>query len=208
MNKKINLYYKFSFVFSIFIGSIYFFVIQKELVGFFIYSVLAPLLLLFPIFLKKIKTITQNYNENLFIIIKISLASIIYIHGIGSLYLYQKPFEYDQIAHFATLFIITLLLMLFLEIINTKPFSKEKGSMFLKFLAIFVFGFLGGLINEIIQFLSDQTFGSKMFFDSDQTIKEDAITDIRANILGIIFGLLFLKIKWKNIKKTILKNLR
>ncbi len=205
-SKIIDFFYILSFFFSFAVGVFYFYLTKNELVGFFIYTAAGPLLLSIPLFLKKIKVIYENYNDNLNKLVKLSLFSIVYAHGFGSLGLYDKSFEYDQIAHFITLVFTTILLALLYRIIIVDVLKRKEHKLFIVFSVLFLLGILGGALTEIIQFFSDKFFGSNMFFDTDQIINIDVLTDMRANLLGSLAGILFLKLKWSKIKEKIIKN--
>jgi len=139
-------------------------------------------------------------------ILKLFVSMIIYVHSIGSLWLYKQPFQYDQLAHFITLVLVTIMLAFLYKIITVDILKRKESSLFFMFSILFILGFFGGVLNELIQFSSDLLFGSKMFFDPTQlTYHEDSLTDIRANTLGIITALIFLKIKWNYIKTSIAK---
>jgi hypothetical protein len=104
--------------------------------------------------------------------------------------LYAIGFEYDKLVHF----IVPLIFIVnFVGI-----FSKWRGLTFSQSLiAVSVSIFLFGLFWEIFEFSSDMLFGTETFGIYGKEAFRDTIQDISANVLGILAGIFYLKLKNK-----------
>ena len=200
----INIFYLNAFLFSIFIGVFYSYFIKNDVVGSFVYILIDPLFLTTPLLLFKLKIVYENYTEDLKYILKALTSFILYLNGLGTAFLFDAPFEYDQFVHFLTFTCLSLIFFILYRIIMVDFLEKKPLlKMSLTFIVLFIILLLGGMLFEIYQYLTDLLFKSHMFFDKDQLIDVDVLTDIRANILGSIFGLFLIKVYWKNVKAKI-----
>jgi|GEM_PF-4889720 len=200
----INIFYLNAFLFSISIGVLYSYFIKNDVVGSFIYILVDPILLTAPLLLFKLKIVYESYTEDLKYGLKALTSLILYINGLGTAFLFDAPFEYDQFVHFLTFTCLSFIVFILYRIIMV-DFLKKGSSlrMNLSFIVLFIILLLGGMLFEVYQYLTDLLFKSYMFFDKDQIIDNDVLTDIRANILGSAFGLALIKIYWRKLKSKL-----
>ena len=156
-----------------------------------------------PLLLFKIKTIHKKYNDNLKQILKALTSIILYLNALGTAFLFETPLEYDQFVHFLTLTCLSFIAFILYRMVLVDFFKKGSPRLSLTFIILFIVLLLGGMLFEVYQYLTDLLFKSHMFFDKDQLIDNDVLTDIRANILGSIFGLFLIKMYWKKVKKKL-----
>lgn len=200
----INIFYLNAFLFSISIGVLYSYFIKNDVVGSFIYILVDPILLTAPLLLFKLKIVYESYTEDLKYGLKALTSLILYINGLGTAFLFDAPFEYDQFVHFLTFTCLSFIVFILYRIIMV-DFLKKGSSlrMNLSFIVLFIILLLGGMLFEVYQYLTDLLFKSYMFFDKDQIINNNILTDIRANILGSAFGLALIKIYWRKLKSKL-----
>lgn len=111
-----------------------------------------------------------------------SIALLINIPG--SLHLHSLPIQYDIPLHFAMGILIYLALSCVLPII-----LKNRPSA----LTLILIVFLGGVLLEGIQKISDLIFGTMLSFDVVQSNWADILLDILMNVLGAIAAIKFSK---------------
>lgn len=180
-NKTINQIYISSFFISAVFGLFHYFIQKSDILGLYLFTIVAIPLLFLPIL--AIKILKTSNDERFVDILKFSSLIIFYINSAGTLFLY-KYFEYDQFAHFIT---FLMLVIIFLSIM--KKIGFEKINVFF----IFFIMIMGGMLFELVQFTIDQIFNSTLFYDADQIIVIDVLTDVIADGVGIIAGLFIFK---------------
>ncbi len=126
--------------------------------------------------------------------LQLTVASALLLNGIGSLglfKLYVVGFEYDKLVHFIVPLIFT---------VNFAGiFNKWHGLVFGRSLIMAAVAiFLLGLFWEIFEFSSDVLFGTETFGIYGKEALRDTIQDISANVLGILAGIFYVKLKNKN----------
>ena len=203
-NLLVDIFYYFSFIASFAIGIFYFLLYKGEMVGFWIFIAAGPLLLALPVLVFKMKTFYENYNGNLKNTFKVLACIMFYSNALGALYFYkQQFFEYDQFAHFFTFLSLAILSTILYRVAAVNVFKKEEPKLSFALPMIFFVMLISGLLFEFLQYSLDTLFASHLFFDSNQPIQTDVLTDVRSNTLGTLTGLLVLKIQWKKLKDFI-----
>ena len=108
----------------------------------------------------------------------------------GSVYLHELGIQYDRFLHFAAGLLVYYAAILLLTPLFTKQLSGNKK----KILGInFIATFIGLFIWELIQWSSDQLFGTHLFFDSKQPITLDVTEDIIFGFAGLLIALLIFR---------------
>ena len=155
------------------------------------YIFINPAILIIFGSLRKIKSIesitTNGWQEK----IRLFAASILLLNIPGSIYLYEAGIQYDIPLHFLALMIIAVALGLLYPVFFYK-FQNRLPSLKHILVAIFILTTISGIAAEGVQKLSDEIFGTKLFFDTAQPIVLDVTIDIAMNIAGTLVGLFYL----------------
>ncbi|MFQ6083372.1 MAG: hypothetical protein ACE5WD_08435 [Candidatus Aminicenantia bacterium] len=163
-------------------------------------SILPPLLVNFPFFAyKNISWIHRKYNINLLKFYEGIALLILILSSTGSIYLFYIPIEFDWFVHFIETFSASLMIVIFITIYKENKNGIYMGAKKAGWL-IFWYSIAIAILWEIYQFTGDTILGTKMFYDYNQTVIMDAITDIISGILGGTIGaFLVYKYYWDKI---------
>lgn len=186
-NDTVDKLYFLSFFISVVFGLFHFYIQKSEILGLYIFTIIAIPLLLLPML--AIKIFKANGDQRFINRLKTSSLVIFYVNSAGTLLLY-KYYEYDQLAHFITFVMLTLIFVISLKKIAGESFKIITPLIFLVM-------FIGGAAFELVQFSIDQIFNSTLFYDATQPISMDVLTDIIADSAGAIAGLVIFKLKNK-----------
>lgn len=104
--------------------------------------------------------------------------------GLGLYKLYKVGFQYDKLAHFLTAFILAVELTQFSE----RWFQKSPRQ---SLVAATLLTFFGGILWELLEFLSDRFLGTELLGGGTGLIREDTTLDVFMNTAGIALGALF-----------------
>lgn len=155
-------------------------------------------LFLAPIFLFSPRFVYWRYFEKEysagFLRLLESFALIIYYSTTaGTVYFYDFPARYvgyDTLAHFTVFFqIAAAFVLIFGFLKNFSDFDSRRKTAI--FAAGAVLCLIGGIGWELFQKYGDEIFKTTMFGDANQRIDRDVITDLSANVLGGLAGILF-----------------
>lgn len=156
------------------------------------YGFLNPVLFLLPRITYELlpsvrKRLTAEWLKN---IERVGLG-VLLVNIPGSIYLHDLGIQYDRFLHFSAAFLVFFGAFLLLSPVFTKlPEKSEKN----KALAISsVATFIGLFGMELIQWSSDQLFGTRLFFDVTQRIQQDVTEDILFGFAGLLLALLIFR---------------
>lgn len=112
-----------------------------------------------------------------FALLAITAPATVKLHAMG--------FQYDRFLHFAAAF---LSLFVAVGILTAyRPEFVRRGSRLVGAAALFMVAAL--FVWEGHQYTADRIFGTRLFYDSQQSMKRDFWEDIGFGMLGIIGGL-------------------
>ncbi|MDO8582269.1 MAG: hypothetical protein Q7S16_05365 [bacterium] len=156
-----------------------------------------------PVLFYKKMRMHRFYHENALYIFEMLVAIPLALNGLGALYFFDSPFEYDSIIHFLnTAFVTLLIFFVFGAFLKSNTIITRTTLFFLAIAGTFMFG-IG--MEQWEQF-SDLHFGSSAWGQVGQDPWYDTMHDIFANSAGIgtsALLLLFFGEKWLEALRTV-----
>ena len=193
------------FIFVI-IGFYYFYLFaekKKDFLIAFSFIILAPILINLPaIIYRRVRWINEKYSVNLLKFYEWSGLLFLVLSGTGSIYLWYLPIQFDCFVHFIETFLAVLMIVIAFSIWREHRHGKHLSAeqvwkVFMPLAIVISVGW------EIYQFVGDRLMGTKMFFDFNQVMMIDALTDMLSGIAGSYFGgRLVAKKYWEKILKV------
>ncbi len=154
------------------------------------------------LFYKKMR-LHRFYHENALYIFEILIAIPLALNGLGALYFFDSPFEYDSLIHFLnTAFVTLLIFFIFGSLLKRNTIISRITLFFLTLAGTFLFSI--GM--ERWEQFSDAHFGSSAWGQVGQDPWYDTLHDILANSTGIGISamlLLFFGERWLNALRTL-----
>ncbi len=165
-------------------AALYEFFTTERLVVMIPYGFIVPILLILPrLFYKFNSQLKNQVTKDWLKYVELICFFIVALNAPGSLWLHKMGFQYDRFLHFFIAFFSLMILFLFLL-----PYRGDlKGKNNIIIITVFVLGVFVFLW-EYLQYFIDESFGTKLFFDVNQTEKMDFIEDVIFGFLGLCAG--------------------
>lgn len=135
-----------------------------------------------PVLFYKKMHLHRFYHENALYIFEMLVAVPLALNGLGALYFFDSPFEYDSLIHFLNTAFVTLLIFFIVgAFLRTNTIITRTTLFFIAIAGTFAFGI--GM--ERWEQFSDAHFGSHSWGQVGQDPWYDTLHDILANSAGI-----------------------
>ncbi len=160
-----------------------------------VWIIFTPLVMLLPRNLYKINSIKLNYKLEIVDFYEMCVLILLITSAGLTLGLKHINIDFDSFSHFLNLLIYTLLFGITYYLIRSG--NNSAGNLEVALISLAVVWVFGVFLWEKFQYLNDQIFGTRMFFDEFQAIELDSFLDQIFGSIGVIIGsvLIYFKIE-------------
>lgn len=176
-----------------------FFVKGTPTVVFYSYAFIVPLIVLVPhVLYATSRRFSERISDGWLLWIDRLVFGVIIINIPGSIYFHEAGIQYDRFIHFGGAFGV-FLISIFLFIAFRHSFANKSINIGRILGILFFVLFIGLFLWEGFQFKLDQLLGTRLFFDTAQSIEVDFWEDILFGLLGLITALFYANHSFKKL---------